>query len=196
MGKKRGDGLRAAGIAGVLRMAALSLQRSSSALSAALRRKACHKRMKVVILATGRKLATLVYRMLAGGGTTATAEPMHKAGAVSTAVSDHATSDGAVARVYGCRSGTARPAHASCSTGRSSIAARSCRSPALGFASDAGGPGCPASARFEVFRAGQRGPRSPPGLRFRGQSQVTNLRALESRALARTSMIGTAFRSR
>ena len=66
-GKKRGNGLGATRIANVLRMAAVSLQRSRSALGAALRRKARHKGMKVAIFATARKLATLVYRMLRWG---------------------------------------------------------------------------------------------------------------------------------
>ena len=66
-GKKRGRGMGATRIANVLRMAATSLIRSSSALGAALRSKARHKGMKVALFATARKLAVLVYRMLACG---------------------------------------------------------------------------------------------------------------------------------
>ena len=66
-GKKGGRGMGATRIANVLRMAATSLIRSSSALGAALRRKARHKGMKVAVFATARKLAVLVYRMLAWG---------------------------------------------------------------------------------------------------------------------------------
>lgn len=66
-GKKRGRGMGATRIANVLRMAATSVSRSSSALGAALRRKARHKGMKVAIFATARKLAILVYRMLMWG---------------------------------------------------------------------------------------------------------------------------------
>lgn len=66
-GKQRGKGMGASRIANVLRMAAVSLQRSRTALGAALRRKARHKGMKVAIFATARKLARLVYRMLRWG---------------------------------------------------------------------------------------------------------------------------------
>ena len=66
-GKKRGNGLGATRIAGVLRMAAVSLQRSKTALGAELRRKARHRGMKVAIFATARKLAQLIYRMLRWG---------------------------------------------------------------------------------------------------------------------------------
>ncbi len=54
-------------VSNALRMAATSLIRSTSALGAALRRKARHKGMKTAIFATARKLATLVYRMLYWG---------------------------------------------------------------------------------------------------------------------------------
>ncbi|MDE0102758.1 MAG: transposase [Bryobacterales bacterium] len=67
VGKKRGRGMGAKRIASVLRMAATSLIRSSSALGAASRRTARHKGMKVATFATARKLAILVYRMLMCG---------------------------------------------------------------------------------------------------------------------------------
>ena len=54
-------------MAAVLRMAAVVLQRSHSALGAAFRRKARHKGYSVAVFATARKLATLVYRMLHWG---------------------------------------------------------------------------------------------------------------------------------
>ena len=65
--KKKPDGTGAMRIAGVLRMAALSLQRSKTALGAAFRRKARHKGAAVAVFAIARKLATLVYRMLRYG---------------------------------------------------------------------------------------------------------------------------------
>ena len=65
-GKKRG-GTGANRVAAVLRMAAVALQRSHSALGAAFRRKARHKGYSVAVFATARKLATLVYRMLRWG---------------------------------------------------------------------------------------------------------------------------------
>ena len=65
-GKKHG-GMGASRVAAVLRMAATSLQRSSSALGAAFRRKARHKGFSVAVFAIARKLAMLVYRMLRYG---------------------------------------------------------------------------------------------------------------------------------
>lgn len=65
--KKRRNGLGANRIAGVLRMAALSLQRSKSALGAYFRRIARHKGGAVAVFATARKLAQLIYRMLRHG---------------------------------------------------------------------------------------------------------------------------------
>jgi transposase len=65
--KKKPNGTGATRIAGVLRMAAVSLQRSKSALGAAFRRKARHKGGAVAVFATARRLAILVYRMLRYG---------------------------------------------------------------------------------------------------------------------------------
>ncbi|NJK42483.1 MAG: IS110 family transposase [Aquincola sp.] len=65
--KKRRNGLGANRIAGVLRMAATSLQRSNTALGAYFRRIARHKGAAVAVFATARKLALLVYRMLRYG---------------------------------------------------------------------------------------------------------------------------------
>ena len=65
--KKKPNGTGANRIGGVLRMAAVSLQRSKSALGAAFRRKARHKGGAVAVFAIARKLATLVYRMLRYG---------------------------------------------------------------------------------------------------------------------------------
>lgn len=65
--KKRRNGLGANRIAGVLRMAAVSLQRSKTALGAAFRRIARHKGGAVAVFATARKLAQLIYRMLRYG---------------------------------------------------------------------------------------------------------------------------------
>jgi transposase len=65
--KKRRNGLGANRIAGVLRMAASSLQRTKSALGAAFRRIARHKGASVAVFATARRLALLVYRMLRYG---------------------------------------------------------------------------------------------------------------------------------
>jgi transposase len=64
---KRRNGLGANRIAGVLRMAAASLQRSTTALGAAFRRLARHKGRAVAVFATARQLARLVYRMLRYG---------------------------------------------------------------------------------------------------------------------------------
>lgn len=65
--RKRRNGLGANRIAGVLRMAATSLQRSKTALGAYFRRIARYKGVAVAIFATARKLAQLIYRMLRYG---------------------------------------------------------------------------------------------------------------------------------
>jgi transposase len=65
--KKRHNGLGANRIAGALRMAATSLQRSKTALGASFRRIARHKGGAVAVFATARQLARLVYRMLRYG---------------------------------------------------------------------------------------------------------------------------------
>jgi transposase len=65
--KKRPNGLGANRIAGVLRMAATSLQRSKTALGASFRRIARHKGGAVAVFATARQLARLIYRMLRYG---------------------------------------------------------------------------------------------------------------------------------
>jgi transposase len=62
--KKRRNGLGANRIAGVLRMAATSLQRSKSALGASFRRIALRKSGAVAVFAIARQLARLIYRML------------------------------------------------------------------------------------------------------------------------------------
>jgi hypothetical protein len=54
-------------IAGVLRMAALSAQRSKTALGAAFRRIARHKGGAVAVVAIARQLAVHIYRMLRYG---------------------------------------------------------------------------------------------------------------------------------
>jgi transposase len=65
--KKRRNGLGANRIAGVLRMAATSLQRSKTALGASFRRTARYKGGAVAVFATARQLARLIYRMLRYG---------------------------------------------------------------------------------------------------------------------------------
>ena len=65
--KKKSKGTGATRIAGVLRMAALALSRSKTALGAEFRRVARHKGGAVAVFATARKLAQLVYRMLRYG---------------------------------------------------------------------------------------------------------------------------------
>lgn len=65
--KKRRNALGANRIAGVLRMAALTLHRSKTALGASFRRIARYKGASVAVFATARKLAQLVYRMLRYG---------------------------------------------------------------------------------------------------------------------------------
>ena len=64
-GKKRAMG--ASRISSVLRMAALSLAKSKSALGAYYRRISRRKDASVAVFATARKLATLIYRMLRYG---------------------------------------------------------------------------------------------------------------------------------
>jgi len=65
--KKRRNGLGANRIAAALRMAAVSLRRSKTALGASFRRIARHKGDAVAVFATARQLARLVYRMLRYG---------------------------------------------------------------------------------------------------------------------------------
>lgn len=65
--KKRRNGLGANRVNAALRMAAVALQRSKTALGAAYRRIARHKGAAVAVFATARKLAELVYRMLRHG---------------------------------------------------------------------------------------------------------------------------------
>jgi transposase len=65
--KKRRNGLGANRIAGALRMAASSLQRTKTALGAAYRRIARYKGANVAIFAIARRLAQLVYRMIRYG---------------------------------------------------------------------------------------------------------------------------------
>lgn len=65
--KKTHNGTGANRIAGALRMAALSLQRSDTALGAFFRKTARRKGGRVAVFATARKLAILVFRMLRYG---------------------------------------------------------------------------------------------------------------------------------
>jgi len=65
--KKRPNTLGSNRIGGVLRMGALGLARSKTALGAAWRRTARHKGGAVAVFATARRLAVLVYRMLRFG---------------------------------------------------------------------------------------------------------------------------------
>jgi transposase len=65
--KKKPNGTGANRIAGVLRMAAMSMVRSRSALGAAYRRIAFRKGAKVALFATARRLAILIYRLLRYG---------------------------------------------------------------------------------------------------------------------------------
>lgn len=65
--KKRRNGQGATRVANVLRMAAVSLQRTKTALGAAYRRIASHKGAAVACFALARKLAVLIYRMLCNG---------------------------------------------------------------------------------------------------------------------------------
>jgi transposase len=65
--KKRRNGLGASRVAAALRMAAVALQRSKTALGAAYRRIARHKGGQCAVFALARKLAQLAYRMLRHG---------------------------------------------------------------------------------------------------------------------------------
>jgi transposase len=65
--KKRRNTLGSNRIAGALRMGALGLTRSKTALGALYRRTARHKSGAVAVFATARRLAVLVYRMLRFG---------------------------------------------------------------------------------------------------------------------------------
>jgi transposase len=67
LNKKRRNALGSSRVAAALRMAAVSLQRSSTALGAAFRRMARRKDGAVAVFATARKLAQLVYRTLRYG---------------------------------------------------------------------------------------------------------------------------------
>ncbi len=65
--KKRPRGLGASRVAAILRMCALTLRNSQSALGACFRRTARRKSGSVAVFAVARKLATLIYRMLRYG---------------------------------------------------------------------------------------------------------------------------------
>ena len=65
--KKRRNGLGANRVAATLRMAAVSLQRSKTALGALYRRKARQKGAAVAVFVTARRLAVLIFRMLRYG---------------------------------------------------------------------------------------------------------------------------------
>jgi len=65
--KKRRNGMGASRVAQVLRMGAVSTQRSKTALGAAFRRVARHRGAAVAIFAVARKLAQYVYRLLRYG---------------------------------------------------------------------------------------------------------------------------------
>jgi transposase len=67
--KKRRNGLGSTRISAVLRMAAVSLQRSKSALGAEYRRIARRKSAAIAVFAIARKLAQIVYRLLRFGHT-------------------------------------------------------------------------------------------------------------------------------
>ena len=64
---KKANGMGSTRVAAVLRMAALSLKHSKTALGAAFRRKARHKGWNVAVFCTARRLAVLVYPMLRYG---------------------------------------------------------------------------------------------------------------------------------
>ncbi len=64
---KKNKGTGATRVAGVLRMAALSLKHSDTALGAYFRRIARRKNASVAIFASARKLAIFIYRMLKYG---------------------------------------------------------------------------------------------------------------------------------
>jgi len=65
--KKRRNGTGASRVAGALRMAAVSVRASKSALGAAYRKVARHKGAGVAVFSVARKLAQYVYRMLRHG---------------------------------------------------------------------------------------------------------------------------------
>lgn len=65
--KKRRNGMGASRVAAALRMAAVSIQRSKTALGAAYRRTARHKGAAVAVFSIARKLAHYVYRLLRHG---------------------------------------------------------------------------------------------------------------------------------
>jgi len=65
--RKRKNALGSTRVAGALRMAAVTLNRSQTALGAYYRRVSRHKGASVAVFATARKLAQLVYRMLRYG---------------------------------------------------------------------------------------------------------------------------------
>ncbi len=65
--KKRRNALGASRITASLRMAAVAMQRSKTALGAAFRRIARHKGAAVAVFAIARKLAQLIYRLLRFG---------------------------------------------------------------------------------------------------------------------------------
>jgi transposase len=65
--KKRRNGIGASRVAAALRMAAVSIQRSKTALGAAFRRTARHKGAAVAVFSTARKLAQYVYRLIRHG---------------------------------------------------------------------------------------------------------------------------------
>ena len=64
---KKRDGTGSTRVAAVLRMAAVSLKHSKTALGAAFRRKARHKGWSVAVFSMARRLAVLIYRMLRYG---------------------------------------------------------------------------------------------------------------------------------
>jgi transposase len=65
--KKRHNGMGASRVAGALRMAAVSIQRSKTALGAAYRKLARHKSAATAVFAIARKIAQYVYRLLRHG---------------------------------------------------------------------------------------------------------------------------------
>jgi len=65
--RKKPNGMGSNRIAGVLRLAAMSLSRSKTALGASYRQVAFRKGARTAIFATARRLATLVYRLLRHG---------------------------------------------------------------------------------------------------------------------------------
>jgi len=65
--KKRRNSMGASRVAGALRMAAVSVQRSKTALGAAYRKIARHKSAAIAVFAVARKLAQYVYRLLRHG---------------------------------------------------------------------------------------------------------------------------------